>query len=126
MGLPGDDDEVRGEPLPGEAVIVLSTAPAGEAETLARSLVDQRLAACVSVTPGVRSTYWWKGEVVMDTEALLLIKSTVERLAELRAAYLAAHSYEVPEFVVLRPELVEPAYLNWLREATLRARGQGE
>lgn len=100
------------------ARVVLSTAPAGEAEGLAKALVDAGLAACVNVVPGVRSVYRWQGAVQNDAETLLIIKTAAERLPELAGRLLGLHAYEVPEFLVLAPEAGSSAYLAWLAAET--------
>jgi periplasmic divalent cation tolerance protein len=97
-----------------DKIVVFSTcANAEDAEKLARLLVDQRLAACVNVVPGVRSYYRWKGAVETDDECLLIVKSSRDLFAALTAALEKAHSYEVPEAIAV--PIVEGAanYLNW-------------
>lgn len=98
-------------------VVALTTAGSdAEAEQIARGLVEQRLAACVNVLPCVRSIYRWKGEVHADDERLLLIKTTHDRVEEVREAVRALHSYELPEFLVLPVQGGDPSYLAWLAE----------
>jgi len=107
----------RSEP-PNAARLVLSTAPDLEvARRLARRLVEARLVACVNLLPGTTSVYRWQGAVQEDTEVLLVFKTTVERLAELEERLLAEHPYDTPEFVVIEPDSVSPAYLAWLRSS---------
>ncbi len=101
-----------------ERLLVLTTvARAEDAERIAEELVGRRLAACVNVLPGVRSTYRWKGGVEREQERLLLIKTRSERLESLRQALLAIHPYEVPEVVAIPIEAGHPAYLEWLDES---------
>ena len=88
----------------------------GEAESMARALVDERLAACVNRV-AVISTYRWKDAVENDPETLLVIKSTADLVDRLRERVRALSSYEVPEFVVLEPREVSAAYLAWAVEA---------
>lgn len=98
-----------------DKIVVISTCgSAEEAENIARSLVDQRLAACVSAVPGVRSVYRWRGEVESATEYLLIIKTRRDLVHSLRAVLERAHSYEVPEFLALSVVDGAPAYLEWL------------
>lgn len=98
-----------------EARWVVSTAPDLErARALARALVEERLAACVSFQPGLASVYRWKGAVEEATEVLLLIKTTAERLPELERAFVRLHPYEVPEFIAFEPTHVAAPYLAWL------------
>ena len=99
-----------------DKIVVLSTcASEQEAEKLARSLVEQHLAACVNVVAGVRSYYRWQGAIESASECLLLIKSSRERLEALRAALEREHSYEVPEVIVLPVVDGAANYLNWLQ-----------
>jgi len=98
-----------------DKIVVFSTAAsAEEAEKIARSLVEARLAACVNVIPEIRSFYRWQGKTEASTEWLLVIKSSRERFDALRAAVEKLHSYDVPELIAL--PVVEGArnYLNWM------------
>jgi periplasmic divalent cation tolerance protein len=98
-----------------DKIVVFSTAAsAEEAEKIARSLVEARLAACVNVIPEIRSFYRWQGKTEDSTEWLLVIKSSRERFDALRAAVEKLHSYDVPELIAL--PVVEGArnYLNWM------------
>jgi len=98
-----------------DKIVVLSTcASEAEAETLARTVVEQRLAACVNVIPRIRSYYRWKGALESAEEWLLLIKSSRERFQELMAALEKAHSYEVPEVLALQVVDGAANYLNWI------------
>ena len=96
--------------------LMLSTAPADAARALARALVEEGLAACVSVVDGARSVYSWKGAVCDDAESLLLIKTTAANAAGLAARLTELHPYEVPELVSLeiRSDEGNPDYLSWL------------
>ena len=96
-------------------VIVLTTVGTTfDPQTLATQLVEKRLAACVNIVPQIHSVYRWQGRIETDSEQLLLIKTVYERLDALRDALFAVHPYEVPEFVVLRPEELSEPYRAWL------------
>ncbi|HVT95942.1 MAG TPA: divalent-cation tolerance protein CutA [Acidobacteriaceae bacterium] len=95
-------------------IVITSAGSREEADDIARNLVDERLAACVSVVPGVSSIYRWKGEVEAASENLLIIKTTAARLDGVEAALRRLHSYEVPEFLVLTPDGAGKSYLDWL------------
>src|ERR1039458_4291618 len=101
-------------------VVFSACANQEDAEKLARLLVEQRLAACVNVVPGIRSYYRWKGAVEAGSECLLIVKSSRDLFAALAAALEKAHSYEVPEAIAI--PIVDGAanYLNWL-DANLRS-----
>lgn len=100
--------------------LVLSSAPPALAPRLARRLVREGVAACVSVVPDVRSVYRWKGAVEEAREALLIIKTTATALPRCLAALTATHPYEVPEGLVLRPTEALAAYARWL-EGSVRS-----
>ena len=100
-----------------DKIVILSTcANEADAERIARALVDARLAACVTVAPGARSFYRWKGAVEDAAECLLIIKSSRPLFEALRAALEKAHPYEVPELIALPIVEGAPNYLNWLSE----------
>lgn len=99
-------------------VLVLTTVGADfDALSLARALVDARLAACVNIVPAVHSVYRWEGRVADDAEQLLMIKTSEARIEELRAELLQRHPYDVPEFVVIPIRGTSEAYGAWLLES---------
>jgi periplasmic divalent cation tolerance protein len=98
-----------------DKIVVLSTcASSEEAEKLARAVVEQRLAACVNVIPAIRSYYRWQGNLENAEEWLLVMKSSREQFAALRAALEKLHSYELPEIIALPIIDGAPGYLDWL------------
>lgn len=100
-------------------LIVFCTCPDMDtAEALASTLVAERLAACVSLWPGVRSVYRWQGAVERAEEVQLLIKTTRERLPALRATLVAQHPYEVPELIAVEAVAGLESYLAWIAAAT--------
>lgn len=99
-----------------EAVAVFCTAPPAEAEALARTLVEERLAACVNLAP-VSSCYIWDGKVNMDGETLLIIKTTRMRFEPLKKRILELHSYSVPEIVAVPIVEGHEVYLDWVRQS---------
>jgi len=102
-----------------DLVIVLTTMPDdGRADELARTLVDERLAACVNVHGPMMSTYRWKGSVERDAERQLVIKTTRDRIAALEARLRLLHPYELPEFVVIGVEGGSDKYLRWIHDET--------
>lgn len=110
--MAGPDAELR---------VVLLTAPdPAVAEGLARSLVEERLAACVNVVPGVRSFYRWEGRVETAGELLLVVKTRADRAAALAARVRELHPYELPEVLELPAVGGSPAYLDWLRKESSR------
>jgi periplasmic divalent cation tolerance protein len=102
-----------------EVVVVLLTAPdAGIGGGLARTLVEERLAACVNVVPGVRSTYRWEGRIQEDAEVLLIAKTRADRCEALQARIRAIHPYSLPEMLVLSASGGSADYLAWVAAET--------
>ncbi len=97
-------------------LIVLTTTPnIEEAETLARKIVEEKLAACVQVLPEMKSFYFWENAVQKEPEHLLLIKTLPAKFEELEKFIKANHSYSVPEIVALQSSAVSENYLNWIK-----------
>jgi len=86
------------------------------ATRIARTLVDERLAACVNVLSGVHSVYRWQGAVESADEVLLLIKTTDARLDTLRKRIVSLHPNELPEVIAVEAAGGLPAYLDWVRQ----------
>lgn len=102
-----------------DALVVLVTAGSeSEAETIARALLDERLAACVTVGGPIRSLYRWQGRLADDREWQLVIKTRADLFDALADRVRALHSYDVPEIIGLPATVGNPAYLEWLEEAT--------
>lgn len=96
------------------AIVLTTLGASTDAAAMARTLVEEELAACVNILPGVRSVYRWQGAVEADEEQLLLIKTTEDALKRLEARVRELHPYELPEFVVLGPSGGSTAYLEWV------------
>ena len=104
---------------PTDALVVLVTAPTAEkAAEIARVVVEERLAACGNVVPGLRSIYRWEGRIQDDAEALLVLKTTRARFDALRDRVLVLHPYEVPEVIALSVEAGSARYLAWIGAET--------
>lgn len=88
------------------------------ADNLARSLVEERLAACVQRLPGMRSVYRWQGQVESAEEHLLLIKTQQAQWPALQARVLALHPHDVPELIAIEATAGLPAYLDWIQAQT--------
>ena len=102
-----------------DCVIVWTTLGAdADARTLAETLVNERLAACVTVQAPMDSVYRWKGSVEHERERQILIKTTTERVPALAARVRELHPYDLPEFLVTPVVSGSEAYLAWLREST--------
>ncbi len=96
------------------SLVVMVTVPPAAASELARALVENRLAGCVNMLPGVQTIYRWGSEVAEEPETLLLIKTNGERYPELERFIKERHPYEVPEIVALPVDRASPEFLHWL------------
>lgn len=102
-----------------DVVLILTTVPAGaRAESMARSLVDERLAACVNVLSSMTSFYRWQGKIEQEEERQVVIKTTRDRVAAVQTRLRDLHAYEVPEFLVLPVSDGSTGYLDWVRNET--------
>jgi len=111
-----------------DKIVVLSTsASVGEANRIARELVEKRLAACVNLVSGVRSVYRWKNEVEESEEVLLVIKTSRALFDQVRVEIEKLHSYERPEVIALQVVQGADQYLDWMsRELVKAPAGQPE
>ena len=95
-----------------------TVADAGAGESLARLIIESRLAACVQLLPKMTSVFFWEEKIQTETEHLLLIKTLEEKFDELSELIRKNHSYDVPEIVAIEAEKVSEDYLKWMREVT--------
>ena len=100
-------------------------ANADEAATIGRQMVEERLAACVQVVPGLTSVYRWEGTVESAPEQLLLVKSTVDRFEAIRERILSEHPYDTPEVIAVPVVAVDPGYAEWVEESVGPDAGRG-
>ena len=100
--------------------LIYVTAPnRAEAETIAETVVTERLAACANILDGATSIFHWDGKLCRENEAVLILKTTEEKTGALTARIKELHSYECPCIVVLPIEGGNFSFLNWLRLETL-------
>ena len=101
------------------AVLVYTTYPSiVEAERAGRAVVEQRLAACVNILPGMVSHYWWQGAIERGEEVVMIIKTRASLADRVSTAVKASHPYTTPALLVLPVEHVDPAYHAWLMAET--------
>jgi periplasmic divalent cation tolerance protein len=100
----------------GPVVVLTALGAPPDAERIARALVEERLAACVNIVPGVVSIYRWKGNVEQEPELMLVIKTLAERVDAVKARLLELHPYELAEVVVIPIAGGHAPYLAWLAE----------
>src|SRR4051794_3384427 len=104
-------------PMPGELLQVVTTvADKTEAERLAASVLEKRLAACVQIIGPIDSHYWWNGRLEKATEYSVLMKTHVKMYAKLEKLLLEEHPYDEPEVIATIAEHVSPGYLQWLKD----------
>ncbi len=101
-----------------EYILVISTCPENEAESLAKILVESKLCACVNLIQNVFSIYHWKGRIEEEKESMLLMKTKKDLENDLFSVLKEHHSYEVPEFIVLSIDSGSDDYLKWIGEST--------
>jgi periplasmic divalent cation tolerance protein len=105
--------------LTGVAILVLTQMPdRASAQELARTLVEGRLAACVSVGASVESLYHWRGQIETAQEVTVAIKTREGRYAAVEAAILARHPYELPEILAVPISNGLARYLEWIGDET--------
>ena len=101
-----------------DLILLLTTMPDDDrTDRLARTLVEEGLAACVNVHGPMKSTYQWKGQVEVEPERQVVIKTTRARLVALETRLRGLHPYELPEIVVI-DAAASDAYANWVTDAT--------
>src|SRR5947209_4545822 len=102
--------------MPGEILLVFTTWPDIEmARAAAHTLVEEKLAACGNVVPGVESIYRWQGKIETGAEIIVIFKTVATSYARLEARVRQLHPYEVPEIVAVPVEAGLPDYLGWVR-----------
>lgn len=112
-------DSAAQSPSPADFIVALVTVPDDEvAKRMAHVLVTEKLAACVTVLPGVRSVYAWQGEICNEGELQCLLKTRRELFPAVRERVLALHPYQVPEIIALPLVEGSASYLAWLRDST--------
>lgn len=99
-----------------EFAIVLCTAPPGGSEKIAKALVEERLAACVSVSQ-VRSYFFWEGKSCDETEELMIIKTEMKLMDRIKARIKELHSYELPEIIIIPIGGGDDRYLQWIAQS---------
>ena len=107
-----------------DIIIILVTAGSeGEAEKIAQTLVEERLAACVNIISPIRSIYRWEGKTQDDREWLLVIKTEQKHFVDVEARVRSLHSYQVPEVIALPVVDGSQRYLEWVKLATKEVDG---
>jgi len=98
--------------------VIFVSLPREEARDMARTLVEKRLAACANIIPKMESFYWWEGKIENDEEALLMIKTSYQKVEDLIRYMQENHPYEVPDIISIPIMEGLPDYINWMLEET--------
>jgi len=98
--------------------VYVTTADTAEAERIGRAVVEERLAACANILPGMRSIYRWEGAVQDAAETVLILKTTRDRLPALTRRVASLHSYDVPCVAAFAVEPGNEAYFAWIAAST--------
>ncbi len=102
-----------------DTIAVLVTCPSRQVgEKVGRTVVEERLAACVNMVPGIVSLYRWEGKLCRDREVLLVVKTRRPKFAALARRIKSLHPYTVPEILALPIAHGHPKYLAWVKEST--------
>ncbi|MFN0059476.1 MAG: divalent-cation tolerance protein CutA [Planctomycetota bacterium] len=96
--------------------LAITTISAEHAAAFARRLVEDGLAACVNIVPGVRSIYRWEGKLCDDAEVVLLIKTSPRTVGGFEERFLALHPYTTPELLLIPVEEGLKSYFEWVEE----------
>jgi periplasmic divalent cation tolerance protein len=106
------------EEPPSHIVFFITTASTEEGERIGRSLLEERLAACVNLVPAIRSFFWWEGKVQEEGEVLLIGKGRADLFPKVQSLVRALHSYTVPEIIAIPISSGLPDYLSWIDDST--------
>ena len=99
-------------------VVLITAKDFTEAEKVARSLLENKVAACINISQDIRSLFWWEGKVDESREVLMIVKSKKKHFKKLMSLVKSLHSYMVPEIIALPIINGSKDYLNWLNEST--------
>jgi periplasmic divalent cation tolerance protein len=99
-------------------IVMVTAANQEEAAKIADGAVRSHQAACATMIPTVHSTYWWEGKVVSDQEAMVFLKTTVDKFPALQETIQKMHSYKVPEIIGIPISQGLPQYLEWVQKET--------
>jgi len=98
-------------------VLLVAASSTKEAEGIAKTLVEERLVACVNILPPMHSLFHWKGELCRENEVLLVLKSRQRVLKKIVRRVKELHSYEVPEIIALPVIGGSEDYITWIQES---------
>ncbi len=105
--------------MDGYLLVMMTVSSEAEAAELGRSVVEEELAACCNILPGIRSIYRWEGKVSDESEVLCIMKTRAGLFDKLKARLEELHSYEVPEIIGINIDAGLSRYLKWIDESTI-------
>ncbi len=97
--------------------IILTTCKSKQSSDIALKLLEEKLAACVTTISGARSRFLWEGEIKVEEEKQLIIKTSDEMVDKTLKRIIEIHPYDIPEVLVITPEQVSEDYLNWINDS---------
>jgi len=100
--------------------VYVTAASEAEAELIARTMVEERLAACANLLGAIKSVYWWEGRVCVDEEVALVLKTSNARETALIDRIKQLHSYDCPAIACLPIAGGNPDFLEWIRQETAK------
>jgi periplasmic divalent cation tolerance protein len=98
--------------------VYMTTRDEAEALVIGRTLVEERLAACINILPAMTSVYWWEGELEQSSEAVLIAKTQQGLVPELIERVKRLHSYACPSIVAWPVHAGHQPYLDWIEKET--------
>ncbi|MGD2295161.1 MAG: divalent-cation tolerance protein CutA [Candidatus Aminicenantes bacterium] len=102
-----------------EFILVLTTVPDEKTgQAIALPILEENLAACVTISGASRSLYWWKGQISKETEHILFMKTRATLFQRLEKKLQEVHPYDVPEIIALPIQKGSPDYLSWIEKET--------
>ena len=114
--MPTNTAALPNHSMPKALVVFVTASSRKEADKIAQCLVQEKLAACVSILPEINSRYWWKGHIEYEKELLLVIKTIPQKYKTLERRIASIHSYKVPEILAIPVLRGNPDYLKWLKD----------
>ena len=97
--------------------LIITTLPKNKCRLFIGELLKQRLIACANVIDNVQSMYWWKNKITTDSESIVMMKTTKNKINGIKKFFLVNHPYETPELIVIDIQ-AEQKYLEWMIKET--------
>jgi periplasmic divalent cation tolerance protein len=99
------------------SIVFVSAPSEKEAKKITQALLKAKLVACVNIIKGIKSFFWWQGNVTQAREVMLVIKTRKALFAKVERIVRKHHSYEVPEIISFSLEDIAVDYRRWLDES---------